>query len=161
MKKELENTSNIELQDTLPEDVNEITQTDEKPYKFRKLASTDIFLMFRIISTIGIKEFSTCLDFKSIGKMISDSMKGKEGNVSDEDFTQFGISIVLDSADVIFRNLPKCEKEIYQMLANTSNLTVEEITAEGNAIMFTEMVIDFLKKEEFGDFFKVVSKLFK
>ena len=161
MKKELENTSKNDFQDTLPEDVNEITLTDEKPYKFRKLASTDIFLMFRIISAIGIKEFSTCLDIKSIGKMISDSMNGKEGEATDEDFTQVGISIVLDSADVVLRNLPKCEKEIYQMLVNTSNLTLEEITAEGNAVMFMEMVIDFLKKEEFGDFFKVVSKLFK
>ncbi len=160
MKKELENTAKIENQDTLPEGVNEITQTEEKPYTFRKLASTDVFLMFRIISAIGIKEFSAIMEKESIGKLISSATKGS-GKTSDDVISQVGLSIVLEAADIIFANLPKCEKEIYQMLANTSNLTVEEITAPGNAIMFAEMVIDFLKKEEFGDFFKVVSKLFK
>lgn len=161
MKKELENTSKIENQDTLPEDVNEITQTEEKPYKFRKLASTDVFLMFRIVSAIGIKEFTTVMENDSIAKMISSVTTGKDEINADDVISKVGVSIVLEAADIILGNLPKCEKEIYQMLANTSNLTVEEITAPGNAVMFMEMVIDFLKKEEFGDFFKVVSRLFK
>lgn len=161
MKKELENTAKIENQNTLPEDVNEFTQTEEKPYTFRKLASTDVFLMFRIISAIGIKEFSALIEKDSIAKMISTATKGAKGNASDDVISSVGLSIVLEAADIIFGNLPKCEKEIYQLLANTSNLTVEEITAPGNAIMCMEMIVDFLKKEEFGDFFKVVSKLFK
>ena len=63
-------------------------------------------------------------------------------------------------ADVIFKNLPKCEDDIIQMLSNTSNLTVAQVKKLSLA-EFTEMVIDFIKKEEFKDFIKVVSKLFK
>lgn len=159
MKKELENTSKNDFQDTLPEDVNEITQTDEKPYKFRKLASTDIFLMFRIVSAIGINEFTACFGKDNVLDIIK-SMSEKEKHSNDGAMIA-AASVILEIANVVFGNISKCEKEIYQMLANTSNLTVEEITAEGNAVMFMEMVIDFLKKEEFGDFFKVVSKLFK
>ena len=46
------------------------------------------------------------------------------------------------------------------MLSQTSNLTDDEIKAPGTAAMFLEMVIDFIKKEEFRDFIKVVSRLF-
>jgi hypothetical protein len=45
------------------------------------------------------------------------------------------------------------------MLSNTSNLSVEQVEKLEFPI-FTEMVIDFVKKPEFRDFIKVVSKLF-
>ena len=70
------------------------------------------------------------------------------------------IEIILEVADVIFNNIPKCENEIFQMLSQTSDLTVEQVKKLPFAD-FTEMVIDFIKKEEFRDFIKVVSKLFK
>ena len=59
---------------------------------------------------------------------------------------------------VLLKTLPKCEKEIYQLLAQVSDLTEEEIKSD--MILFTEMVIDFVKKDEFKDFIKVVSRLF-
>jgi hypothetical protein len=46
------------------------------------------------------------------------------------------------------------------MLSNTSNLTVNQVK-ELDFATFAEMVIDFIKKEEFKDFFRVASKLFK
>ena len=70
-------------------------------------------------------------------------------------------SIALEAANVVLGNIDKCRQDIYSMLERTSNMTIEEITAEGNAVLFLEMLVDFLKKEEFGDFIKVVSKLFK
>ena len=127
----------------------------EKAYEFRKLSSVDIFLMFKIIGKIGLNEFTACLEKDGVKNMLT-SMTGKEKNVE-----MIGISLAVEIANVIFNNLPKCESEIYQLLAQTSNLTVNEIKAEGNAIMFVEMIIDFIKKEEFPDFIKVVSKLFK
>lgn len=160
-------TKNLELE---TEETTEIVEATEgvveevKPYTFRKLGSTDVFLMFTIISKIGINEFMACLEgdsLKSLVKKLIDKDKdgNKEGN--DDIYIMGAVAGSLEIANVIFRNLHKCEKEIYKLLEQTSNLTVEEITAEGNAVMFLEMVIDFMKKEEFPDFIKVVSRLFK
>ncbi len=137
----------------------------EKPYTFRLLGAPDIFLMTKIISKIGIKEFKTCFESENIQNMIlqmaQDEKEQKKGSGENVNIVGIGIGVGLEVADVIFTNLPKCEADIYQMLAQTSNLSVEEIKAPGNAVMFFEMVIDFIKKEEFRDFIKVVLKLFK
>ena len=126
-------------------------------YTFRKLNSTDVFLMFSIIGKIGVNEFTACFEKDGVKEMIAKVTGGKtNGNAT----AIVGISVILEIANVVIGNLPKCEAEIYQMLANTSNLTVEQVKALDLAT-FTEMVIDFIKKEEFKDFIKVVSKLFK
>ena len=134
----------------------------EKPYTFRKLGATDIFLMTTIISKIGINEFMACLEgdsLKSLVKKLVDKDGNKDGK--DDIYIMGAVAGALEIANVIFRNLHKCEKEIYKLLEQTSNLTIEEITAEGNAVMFLEMVMDFLKKEECPGFIKVVSAWFK
>lgn len=127
--------------------------TMEKVYTFRKLNSTDTFLMFKIIGKIGINDFAKSIDTDAVKDLV------KNGNAENA-ATAVGISVILGMADVIFRNLPKCETEIYEMLSRTSNLTVDQVK-ELNFGTFTEMVIDFIKKEEFKDFIKVVSRLFK
>ena len=123
-------------------------------YTFRKLNSTDLFLMFKIIGKIGIKDFSKSFEQESVQNLIKNS-KG-----ADNATTLVGISVILEMANVIISNLPKCETEIYEMLSNVSNLTVDEVK-ELDFVTFTEMVVEFIKKEEFKDFFKVVLKLFK
>lgn len=145
----------------------ETAEVVEKPYTFRKLGAPDIFLMSKIISKIGINEFKTCFEADGVKSLIQNAiLESKEDGEENEENTDnnivsVGAGVVLEIANVIFTNLPKCEAEIYQILSQTSNLSVEEIKAPGNAAMFLEMVIDFVKKEEFGDFIKVVSKLFK
>ena len=128
--------------------------TMKKVYTFRKLNSTDIFLMFKIMSKIGITEFAKCFEKDTVKELVASA--GGKKDVS----TVVGIAVALEAANVILGNLPKCEDEIYQMLSNTSNLSVEKIK-KLDFITFTEMVIDFIKKEEFKDFIKVVSGFFK
>jgi hypothetical protein len=139
----------------------EVVEAVEKPYTFRLLGAPDIFLMSKIIKQIGIKEFKACFEADGITSLIQNmTMEAKqEGN--DSNIVSVGVGVALEIADVILGNLPKCEKDIYQLLSQTSNLSVDEIKAPGNAVMFLEMVIDFIKKEEFRDFIKVVLKLFK
>lgn len=133
-----------------------------KPYTFRMLGAPDVFLMFKIIKAIGINEFMACLQGDSLKSMLNMFMESNGNEGDQDDVLMFGaLAGVLEIANVIIGNLPKCEREIYQLLAQTSNLTEDEIKAEGNAVMFVEMVIDFIKKPEFKDFIKVVSKLFK
>lgn len=130
---------------------------NNEKYTFRKLQGTDVFLMFKIIGKIGINEFTDCFEKDTVKHMIA-SVTGDK--VSEGATNLVGVSVMLEIANVVIGNLPKCETEIYQMLANTSNLTVEQVM-ELDFATFTEMVIDFIQKEEFRDFMKVVSKLFK
>ena len=132
-----------------------------KPYTFRKLGAPDIFLMTKIVSKIGINELKTCFDSDGMKNMILNVFAKEQEEGAETSLINVGISVSLDIANTIFANLPKCENDIYQLLSQTSNLSVDEIKAPGNAVMFFEMMIDFIKKEEFKDFFKVVSGLFK
>lgn len=147
-------TKNLEM--VQPESV----EAAVKPYKFRELGAPDIFLMSKIISQIGIKEFKACFESDGINSLIA-GVKNGNAKSADSNIVSVGVGVAVELAGVILGNLPKCEKDIYQMLSQTSNLSVEEIKAPGNAVMFVEMVIDFIKKEEFRDFIKVVSRLFK
>ena len=125
-------------------------------YTFRKLNSTDTFLMFKIIGKIGVNEFAACFEKDTVKQMIiAATSDGK-----DKATAMVGISVILEIANVIIGNLPKCETEIYQMLSQTSDLSVKQVK-ELDFASFAEMVIDFIKKEEFKDFIKVVSRLFK
>ena len=123
----------------------------EPVYTFRTLNSTDTFLMFKILGKIGINEFTDCFNRDSVKEMLTGG-----SNTT----TAVGISIMLEAANIIIGNLPKCEDEVYQMLSKTSNLSIEQIK-ELDFATFIQMVIDFIKKEEFKDFIKVVSTLFK
>ena len=127
--------------------------TMEKVYTFRKLNSTDTFMMFKIIGKIGIKDVAKSFDKDIVKDLIKDTKGAENAN------TIVGISVMLEMANIIIANLPKCEAEIYQLLAQTSNLSMKQIK-ELDFASFTEMVIDFVKKEEFRDFIKVVSRLF-
>ena len=144
----------------------------KKPYKLRALCAEDIFPVMTIIRKIGIKEFKDCFSKETLENIVDMFINGaakvenKEGETNDsEDNTlvAVGISIlpsVLDIADVLLTNIPKCETDFYKFLESISNLSVEEIR-KMNMVDFFEMIVDVVKKEEFKDFIKVVSKLFK
>ena len=129
----------------------------EKVYIFRQLEAKDVFPMFKILGKIGINEFTECFGKEAVQKMLNTATG--EGGMKELQ-TMVGASVILEMVNVIIGNLPKCEQEIYQLLSSTSNLTVDQVKKLGFATFF-EMVIDFIKKDEFKDFIKVVSVLFK
>lgn len=135
-----------------------------KPYIFRPLGGEDMFLMFKLIGKIGLKEFNACFENDGIknlvAQMMGEKMAKADAAEASPSVSVTYISVILEVADVIFNNIAKCENEVFQMLSNTSNLTVAQVKKLPLA-QFTEMVIDFIKKEEFRDFIKVVSRLFK
>lgn len=139
------------------------TSTAAKTYTFRQLGGEDMFLMFRIIGKIGVKEFNACFENDGIRQLIAGMAEEKATEGEDEKSAPSAvtyIAVILEIADVIFKNLPKCEDEVFKLLSQTSNLTIEQVKVLSLA-QFTEMVVDFIKKEEFKDFIKVVSKLFR
>lgn len=130
----------------------------EKKFELRELKSADLFPMFGILSKIGFKELKDSLSVDTIKTMV-DSVNGKAED-SDTQTTILGFGIIMEVVEVIMKNLPKCEKEIYSFLAGVSGMTAKEI-ADLDMVTFTEMVIAVIQKDEFKDFFKVVSGLFK
>ncbi len=130
-------------------------QPTEKPYTFRKLSTEDIFPMFRLLNKIGLKDMKNNDNLKRIIFLFTGgSVDGKV------DVNEIGIDMFLELACLITESIPNAEAEIYTLLSSTSDRTTEEIKAQAPAVTF-EMILDFVKKEEFADFFKVVSKLFK
>lgn len=150
------------------EKVVDETVEREKPYKFRALAAPDAFPMLKIISLIGINEFMMCFKNEEVKNTILTLFKKnkdkKDEDKKDEDkkdmISIVGITVALEITNVIMGNLPKCETYIFQLLSQTSNLSVDEVKALSFAD-FMEMIIDFVKKEEFVDFIQVVSRQFK
>lgn len=139
--------------------MNEMTENNAqvvetvKTYNFRELCATDIAPMCAIIGKIGINNFTKCFNSDELLDLF-DKNKGVKNLTN-----LAGMTIAFEMANTIVSNIPHCEKEIFDLLASVTGMKVSEIKSLGLAT-FTEMVIDFVKKEEFKDFFKVVSKLF-
>ncbi len=151
------------------ETVETAEQAATKPYIFRKLCAKDVFPMTNIIKKIGLKEFKTLFEGDGIEKIMSaftaksseaaEEAEGAEESTAEKSIEAVGLSLALELADIIFGNLEKCERDIFNLLSQVSNLTVKQVENLGLAD-FAEMIIDFFKKDDFKDFFKVVSKSF-
>lgn len=127
-----------------------------KAYELRSLTADDIFPMFNIISKIGIKEFKSCFESPEVKSAIGKIAEGSEN----ENLDAIGFAVAIDMANILITNLHKAKDDIYQLLAQISGKTKKEIAALPMAV-FMQMIIDVVRKEEFADFFQVVSRLFK
>lgn len=126
---------------------------DEKAYTLRALEAKDVFLMSKIIGNTGIKEFKNSLDSDEI-KALTNSPDDNEAAAS------VGAAVFLDMAEIVLRNLSKCEEDVYTFLGDLSGMNARCIKSLPMNT-FVEMIIDVIQKEEFKDFIKVVSRLFK
>lgn len=128
-------------------------EAEQPAYKLRALKAKDVFLMSKIIGSIGIDKMKDCFQ--------SDAVQGlMQGKLDDALLSSVGVTVVLEAANVILNHLPACEKDLYAFLADLSGMNKGEIeTLPMNT--FLEMVIDVIQKEEFRDFIKVVSRLRK
>ena len=123
--------------------------------ELRQLKASDMFPMFGILSKIGFKEIKDSFSQESI-QGIMNSFSADNG---EDKTTYVGFSIIMDVVEVIMKNLPKCEHEIYNFLSGLSGMTVKEVS-DMDMASFTEMIIAVVRKDEFKDFFRVVSGLF-
>lgn len=166
-----ENTTKINAETILNEskentlEVAENTAEREKPYVLRDLCAEDMFPMLNIVKKIGIREFKECFDKETLEGIVDTFVNGAKAENKNENDTlvAVGISVlpsVLDVADILIGNLSRCEVDFYKFLENISNLSIDQIKKLKMADFF-EMIVDVLKKEEFKDFIKVVSRLFK
>ena len=138
----------------------------ERNYELRKLCADDIFPMVNIISKIGIENMADCFDAKEMADIMNsvdstlDEADGKESSdnaMADVLTKQIGIKVIMKLVGLLLKNLGKIKIELYQFL---SGMTEKEIAALPLGT-FTQMIVDVFKKEEFSDFFQVVSGLLK
>lgn len=121
----------------------------------RKLKIDDVFPMFQILNKIGFKNLKEKINLESVQKIAQEAKKDKK-NIN----AAVGFDVVMEIAFFLLEGLPKAKDEIYSFLASLSGATEQEI-AELSPADFMDMIVELLQKEEFKDFFKVVSKLFK
>jgi hypothetical protein len=147
----------------------------ERNYELRKLCADDIFPMVNIISKIGIENMADCFDAKEMadimnsvdstldeadGKESSDNEESSDNAMADVLTKQIGIKVIMKLVGLLLKNFGKIKRELYQFLAGLSGMTEKEIAALPLGT-FTQMIVDVFKKEEFSDFFQVVSGLLK
>ena len=132
----------------------ELTDVIEKPYTLKKLSAGNIFTFTTILNKIGFKEIKSCFESVNVNDLL-DKDESNEAKIE-----RIGLSVMIDVAGVVISNLANCKESIYQLLSDLSGMKKEEINALDMNI-FVEMIIDVFQKEEFKDFFKVVSKLLK
>ena len=112
----------------------------------RTLEAKDIAPMASIINKIGWKQF----------KEVFQSTETKDMT----DMTALGMTVAFDIVGIVLANYEKCQSDVFSFLSSLSGLKVKQIESLSPAD-FAEMVIELVQKEEFTDFFTVVSKLFK
>lgn len=152
--------NNTKIEEIENKEVVEEVQTvvKEKPYKFKELGFDDIFPMMALINKIGLEKIMSLMENKAIFNLIQGQkpMKiDKEGNeVEDKDeyLKQVGMAMVA-IVQLVISCLGNCRNELYTVLSSASNLTIEEVSKLPLKYV-SSMIVDFVKKDDFKDFFK-------
>ncbi len=135
------------------ETTNNVAEMTTEGIALRKLEAKDIAPMASILSKIGMKEIKNCFNPDDLQELAS-------GKNAEDAAAAVGFTVIFDIAGVIFGNYEKCQDDIFRFIAGLSGKSKEEI-AKLPLDAFFELIIEIVQKEEFKDFFKVVSKLFK
>ena len=137
------------------EEIKEVAETPK--YILHTPKAPDIFTLANIIGKIGVNKFASVLQKDEIQSLVKDVSKKK--SINGEDISMIaGIGVFTEIAQIILVSMPSCEEDIYKLLSNTSNLTIEEVK-ELDGVTFLEMIIDFFKRNM--DFIKAASKYVK
>lgn len=129
----------------------------EKKYQLRNPKAEDIFVMFRIISKIGISNIKKIFNAQYVKEIMENA---GEKNGDEKKPEAIGMYIVFDIASTILENLDHAKDDIYAFLARLSGLKEAEI-ADLEAADFADLVIETIQLEGFRDFFQRVLGLFK
>ena len=126
--------------------------------ELRELKSSDVFIMVNILKKIGFVKIKTILTPENLKEMTK-TIKGETKGDDVDGTVVLGFNVIMSIVEIVMDNLQDCEQDIYKFLGSLSGLKPKEVADIGIAD-FAQMIVDVLQKPEFGDFFKVVSKLF-
>lgn len=122
-----------------------------KKYELKEeLKACDLFSMIRLLKKIGLDNVSKSMSSSNINELLAEG--------SNE--SQIGMAVVLDIAQVVIDRISDCETEVYNLLAQVSNLSIKQVR-DLNMDEFVEMVIELVQREDFKKAFTKVVSLFK
>ena len=127
-------------------------EEQKKQIELRALKAPDLFIVSTILSKIGLKEFKECFQSENLKQLIGEIGEDKEANLE-----KIGMAVVFDIASIACANLAKCEKDIYQLLANLSGLPTKEI-ANLDGVEFVGLLIDAIKNPANRGFLELASR---
>ena len=114
----------------------------------RKIVTSDIFAMVRIIRKIGLDDIRSYIGAFS-------GMKLEKA----ENLREKGAEILIDVICSALEKLPEIEADLCGFIGGICEKKTEEIEALPPA-EFVDIIYDIAHKEEFGDFFTAVSRFF-
>ena len=126
-------------------------------YELRNPQADDLFVVSKIIKTVGLKNVTACFTSDEV-KKYSNSLAEKE-TITEDEKNNAGIIIMGEIGELIFNKLDLVKPDLYKFMSNVSGLTVDEI-ATMDICDFAEMFIAIIKNPKFADFIKVVLKSF-
>ena len=128
-----------------------MTETTTK-YELRAITATDLTAITSILDKIG---------FAEIKPLITATIKEFSGAEDKDDMQmKLGLSIGLDIGGIILANYDKCADTLIKWLADVAGMEKKAVEKLSLAD-FAELLFAVIKKDDFKDFFTVVSKLFK
>ena len=131
----------------------------ERPYKLRKLSAKDISPMIKIAKKVDLKRIRDSLSDMNIAEIISLSKDGEndtEKNNTDL-MLKVGGNIIIEAIPMLLDAVENCLDDINKLLANVANMELEQLESLDLDIYF-RLIYDFINKNEFLGFIKVVSK---
>ena len=137
----------------------------KKPYEFKALDFDCIFPMINLIDKIGIEKVVSLTDNEAIMNLLQGKKPTKldeEGNEVVDNELQMkqlasaGVAI----GSLLIKSIKTCRNEIYEVLSSASNLSVEEISKLPIKYSYS-MIYDFIKRDDFKDFFTEVMNSFE
>lgn len=137
----------------------------KRPYEFKKLDFDNIFPMMNLIDKIGIDKVASLTDNQAIMNLIQGKKPMKldeEGNEVVDNDAQMKLlaSAFTAIGGLLVKSIKTCRNELYEVLSSASNLSVEEISKLPIKYSYL-MIYDFIKKDDFKDFFTVVMDSFE
>lgn len=129
------------------EQVEETVEEIVKPYTFRRLNATDLLQMSQVIKKIGIDNFANVF-VKAYGNFKAEN--------EEQEALQMGM-LIFDVLQLFIAKYEDCHKELFNLMAKTSNLSLEELQ-QLDFDVYLGMLTDFVKKEEFATFSRAVLK---
>ena len=124
--------------------------------ELRKLQSSDLFRMVRIINGIGFKTIKDSINIDEINKL----RKGMTEENTDEVTSQVGVSVVMSVLGVVIENLPKVENDVYEFCGSVAGIKPKDV-AKMEMGEFMDLLVDIFKMDGFRDFFSRASKLIR
>ena len=124
--------------------------------ELRKLQSSDLFRMVKIINGIGFKTIKDSINVDEINKL----RKGMTDENADEVTSQVGVSVVMSILGVVIENLPKVENDVYEFCGSVAGIKPKDV-AKMEMGEFMDLLVAIFKMDGFKDFFSRASKLIR